>query len=151
MQVITKDILTVDKGVICHQVNCQRKMGSGLAAQIREKWPHVFEEYKAFKKNAKDFELLGEYQLVEISHDLVVCNIFGQLDYGPWDERYTDYGAINTALKTLWGNTPMTHNLIPLNQIYFPYKFGCDRGGGDWNIVSNMIEHYFPTAIICKL
>ena len=32
--------------IICHQVNCKGVMGAGLAKQIRDKWPVVFDEYK---------------------------------------------------------------------------------------------------------
>ena len=31
--------------IICHQVNCQKVMGSGIAKQIREKWPIVYYDY----------------------------------------------------------------------------------------------------------
>ena len=31
---------------ICQQVNCRGVMGAGLAKQIRDKWPVVFDEYK---------------------------------------------------------------------------------------------------------
>ena len=31
--------------IICHQVNCRAAMGAGLARQIRDKWPVVFDEY----------------------------------------------------------------------------------------------------------
>ena len=30
---------------ICHQVNCQGVMGSGIARQIRERWPEVYKDY----------------------------------------------------------------------------------------------------------
>ena len=33
---------------ICHQVNCQGVMNSGVAKQIREKWPEVYESYVNF-------------------------------------------------------------------------------------------------------
>ena len=33
--------------VICHQVNCQGKMASGIAKQIRNTYPQVYDAYKA--------------------------------------------------------------------------------------------------------
>lgn len=46
------DILTTptrnEDTVICHQVNCCGVMGAGLAKQIRDKWPVVFDEFVSF-------------------------------------------------------------------------------------------------------
>ncbi len=121
-------------------------MGSGLAKQIREKWPIVFEQYSNICRSAKhDFKLLGEYHYINIVPNLWVCNIFGQLDYGRGDlgKRFTDYGALIHAFENM--DRPKSRN------IYFPYNFGCDRGGGDWKIVERMLDFYFPHAIVCKL
>ena len=39
------DLLESECDYICHQVNCMGKMNSGIAKQIREKWPIVFQNY----------------------------------------------------------------------------------------------------------
>ena len=41
------NLLESDCDYICQQVNCQGKMNSGIAKQIREKWPVVYQNYKA--------------------------------------------------------------------------------------------------------
>ena len=47
---LTGDLLVAQEelnlDVICHQVNCQGVMGSGIAKQIRDTYPIVFENYK---------------------------------------------------------------------------------------------------------
>jgi hypothetical protein len=148
MKIIEKNILTVEKGIICQQVNCQGVMGSGLAKSIRKKWPIVYERYndivKVYQNDAR-FRILGEYQYVNVAPDLFVCNVFGQLNYGYDGKRYTDYGALKIAFRE------MTVVMNKDRQNYFPFNFGCDRGGADWSIVSKMIEYYFPNAIICRL
>lgn len=142
MKIISKDILTVESGVICQQVNCQGVMGSGLAKQIRDKWPIVYEKYKTYLNNFRnDFEVLGHWQLISVSENLKVCNFFGQLNYGYDGKRYTDYGALVQGFRSL--------NRV--GQFYFPYNFGACRGGGDFNIIQKMIDFYFPNAIVCKL
>jgi hypothetical protein len=153
MNTIMKDILTVKKGIICQSVNCQGVMGSGVALAIRKKWPVVYTHYKAqcdtfdrFK-----FRLLGHVDVIDVDKNLQVANIFGQLSYGVDGKRYTDYGALNRAFMTLDNSLPVNNNLKFIDQIYFPYFFGCDRGGGDWIIITEMIEYYFPDAIFCKL
>jgi hypothetical protein len=140
MKIIEKDILTVEKGIICHQVNCQKTMGSGIAKQIREKWPLVYDRYIEFDN------ILGNLQLEEVSTDLFVANLFGQNNYGYDGKRYTSYGAWERALPLL--KKCSTELILP---VYFPYKVGCDRGGGDFRIIEAMIEEYFPDAIFCKL
>jgi O-acetyl-ADP-ribose deacetylase (regulator of RNase III) len=149
MNIIEKDILTVERGIICQQVNCQIVMGSGLAMAIRDKWPIVYEDYiNDCLKYKNDFERLGLTEYVKVGDKLFICNIFGQLYYG-YDrkKRYTDYSALNTAFRDIAQEKDQLGKL----DIYFPFNFGCDRGGADWNIVSKMIEFYFPDAIICKL
>lgn len=153
MQVINKDILTIEKGIICQQVNCKSVQGKGLALQIKNKWPTVTEQYHKYCECYKnDFELLGNFHFVNVCSDLWICNIFGQLDYARRansynSERYTDYGALNTAFNIL----SQEIESLKTKDIYFPYLFGCGLANGDWNIVSKMIEYYFPAAIICKL
>lgn len=146
MKIINQDILTVESGVICQQVNCQGVMGSGLAKQIRDKWPNVYSSYIAFSNRwNNDFQRLGSVNLVHISEKLIIANCFGQLNYGYDGKRYTDYAALNDCFCFLSSRRELDLD------IYFPYLLGCDRGGADWNIVSKMIDFYFPNAIVCKL
>lgn len=144
MKIIEKDILTVKEGIIFQCVNCQKKQASGLALAIRNKWPIVYNEYMRYSDIwPNDFQRLGEYQLIKVEEDLIVANIYGQLNYGYDKQRYVDYSALKNAFRRLATNKE--------DYIYFPYLFASDRAGSDWNIVSKMIEFYFPNAIICKL
>lgn len=153
IKIIEKDILTVDRGIICQQVNCQGVMGSGLAKSIRDKWPIVYEAYSDFcNKFKNDFKLLGRVNEIDVKVDnktgapiIIIANIFGQLNYGYDGKRYTDYDALVKAFEYYEFANKFK---MP---IYFPYNFGCDRGGADWEIVSKIIAYYFPDAIICKL
>lgn len=143
MKIINKDITTVEAGVIGHQVNLQGVMGSGLARQIRDKWPVVYEEYQDW---IKEGAVLGDIQIVPVSDDLSVANLAGQYDYGSRD-RNTDYEALRHALRTLrrivvegWAR-----------QIYLPHKIGSCRGGGKWSVVKEIIQNECPNAILCRI
>ena len=46
--IIDGNLLDSDATVICHQVNCQGKMNSGVAKAIRNKYPRVYEEYVGY-------------------------------------------------------------------------------------------------------
>lgn len=148
MKIIDKNILDVNSGVILHGCNAQFAMKSGVALQLRDKYPNIYDEYRQMCSKFKhDFERLGQYCKVWVDKDLFVINIISQLYYGYDGQRYSDYSAINSAFKGI------AHDfaLSPKTQFYLPYRIFCDRGGADWNIVSKMIDYYLPSAIICKL
>ena len=93
------DLTNSTAQIICHQVNCQGKMGSGVALAIRNKFPNVYNEY-IFKHNNEGTKL-GDLQIVEINsncrntkeHSQFVANIAGQFNYGYDGKRYTSYDA----------------------------------------------------------
>lgn len=138
MKLINEDILTVEEGTIFHQVNCMGVMGAGLAKQIAEKYSEVLTVYEYMIRNAqpKPYELLGSYFGFPIHKDLQIVSIFGQYDYGRVG-RYTEYAALNSAFSN-----------IPYSRIQPPYciptRLGCGLGGGDWRIVSSIIEDSVP-------
>ena len=139
---------------ICHQVNCQGVMGSGVAKAIRDKWPIVFEHYKqkydfAFDlarddKNPKitaSSYLLGTIQFVPLYKDYQndikhkhVINIFAQDNYGYSVIQYTSYDAFWKCLQSIAAMVPKG------STIAFPKNIGCCRGGANWKVISTMIE-----------
>lgn len=147
---IQKDVTTVERGIVLHQVNCLGVMGSGVALAIKNKWPKVYERYAELhaQYSFQPWKLLGKPQIVTIDEGLSVANLFGQYDCGA-GQRFTEYGSLAISFFDL--NDILYH----YEDIYIPYKMGCDRGGGDWNIVSNMIETLLDnderTIYICSL
>lgn len=138
-----QDILTVEQGIICHQVNMQGKMGKGIALEIRNKWPTVYEQYLAALNQNK--VKLGSVQGVQVANQLVVANIFAQFNYGN-DIRHINYEALAVALESLANVTKET------SLIHIPYNMGCVNAGGCWRIVYEIIRESLKTrnVIICK-
>ena len=95
--ILSKNI-TGHELIVCQQVNCKGVMGAGLAKQIRNQFPRLYEKYRQkclTTRNSK--ELLGEVQFYftygdQPGMDFVIANIFGQDGYGR-DKCYTDYNA----------------------------------------------------------
>ena len=164
---INKDILTVDNGVIVHSVNCIGAVG-GLSGAIARKWPKNAEQYRSHVKRQKmPIMLLGSVFEVNVAHNVVVANLFGQNNVGT-RERQTEYSALIAGFKSIastyfQGNDTETvhfcgigledvHN--ELHDIYIPYKIGCGLGGADWSIVEEIInktfEKSFNDVYICK-
>ena len=122
--------------VVCHQVNCMGVMGAGLARQIRDRFQKVFKAYKAQCSIWKHDPggNLGYAQFCNTTEDMgyIIANLFGQLSYGT-GKRQTDYNAVRDALRRV-------ATAFPDGTICIPYKMGCGFGGGDWNIILNIIE-----------
>jgi len=144
VKIITKDILTVERGVIAHQCNNRGVMGAGLAKAIKKKWPEAFEAYREMCRVCG--AELGSVSYYHASPTLIIANIIAQNGYGRNKQIvYTDYGALRQGLYEVY-ETANKYNL----PLYLPYKIGCGLGGGNWDIVSRIIEDVAPEAIICK-
>lgn len=144
------NILDSGADIICHQVNCQGAMNSGVAKAIRQKWPKVYTEYKA----KCDYEeatvndlygqyespvdwsecLLGDIQVVLVEENKAVINMFAQQYYGYDQKRYTSYDAFWYCLGRI------KRIISPEKTIAFPARIGCVRGGANWNVILTMIE-----------
>lgn len=136
-------VKSVTSGVILHQVNCQGVMGSGIAKELRETYPVVYETYlDKFNENADigapTWTLLGRIQLISVSDTLWVCNIFAQDQYGRDGSRFTSYDALDSAFRKLSLDLPV-HGLSGAD-CHHPL-IGCGLGGGNWNVVRHIIEH----------
>lgn len=132
------DLLKSSAEILCHQVNCMGVMGSGIAKSIKDKFPNVFESYRQRYESGQ--LVLGDCQVIPISNTQSVANLAGQKYYGREpNTRYTSYDGLYNALEKL-AHYVKTNNV---KSIAFPYKFGCDRGGASWNIVSGMIAEAF--------
>lgn len=144
------NLLDADVEYICHQVNCQGRMGSGIAKSIRERWPVVYDEYRAKfdEMEEKLIEvcgswesqvdvsdvLLGDVQLVRVGDNKTVVNLFAQQYYGYDGKRYTSYDGFWTCLGKIRETVPAG------STIGFPDHIGCGLGGANWEVILTMIE-----------
>jgi O-acetyl-ADP-ribose deacetylase (regulator of RNase III) len=136
------DLLKANVEAIAHCCNCFHTMGSGIAKQIREKFP---EAYAADCKTVYgDRTKLGTYSncLVQ-SHDYnpnlkYIYNLYGQFNYGR-DKRQVNYEAIYKALEKMSENCL----LKDIKTVGFPKNMGCTLAGGRWPIVNEMIKFLF--------
>lgn len=123
MEKITKDLTTVEAGIVAHGCNCSGGFGSGIAGAIKNQWPCVAIE---FRNNGQGAELLGTVQPIQLSQDLYVANCYTQEFYGPGDKRYADPEAIEACLYQLVELAIETG--LPL----YIAKIGCGLGGLSW-------------------
>lgn len=122
--------------VFAHQTNCKGVMGSGVAKQIRDKYPEVYPKYQ---EACQKEHMLGKCQLVQTYKGPMVANLFGQDSYGSDGKQYTDYIALRSALNSLADQMLECQ----LSTVAFPHNMGCCRGGGDWDKVAGIINEAF--------
>jgi len=134
-----------DLCVICHIVNCQGKMGSGVALSLRIEYPEVYDEYAKICADAKrsKINLLGTTFVFPPfdDHGVTVCNMFAQDRYGH-EKRHLDYEAFYKCLESI--KEEFSHSLLTTQiKILFPKNIGCGNAGGNWEIVLTMIKEAF--------
>lgn len=142
MRVQSGNLLDVTTGIVVHQVNCQGVMRAGLAKALRSQYPSIYPRYRQFCQAGQLRP--GMVQFVKQSDSLYVCNLAGQDNYGT-NRRHTDYDALRVALTKLYQ--------VGLEQslpIYIPFNMGCGLAGGDWAVVSQIIDECCPNAIVLK-
>lgn len=142
-------LLEGEVDALMHCCNCQGKMNSGIAKQIRNTFPRVYDYYM---EHSSDLEL-GEVQVINVGSlckrdNSFVVNLLGQEYYGYDNKRYVNYGALSHSIYQglLCLLKSVTCEDMPL-KIAIPYKMGCDRAGGDWAIVSEMVEYFCKELI----
>lgn len=134
MNEVKGDLIEIAKqgkfDVIIHGCNCFNTMGAGIAKKIKNNWP---EAYKEDCKTIKgDKTKLGTYTMVNVGN-LIIVNAYTQYHYGKNQDYEINYKAISEVFKKI--KTDFTGK-----KIGFP-KIGAGLAGGDWNIISNIINN----------
>lgn len=132
------DITMIENGIICHQINCQSKMGAELAKALSNKYPIIKRRYLQYysQQKEKPILLLKTCQIVSVKEELFIANCFAQLYYGRNKNCvYTDYNALKSALSQA-----IEFAKIKDLPVYIPKYIGCGLANGNWNIVLNILK-----------
>lgn len=139
---------------LVHQTNCVGGFGSGIAGQIRTRIPEAYQAYIAYYNKWID-RGNKHIPLGDLSTGGKVIHLHSQLNYGR-GKRHTNYGAMASGLCNIFY---LLSELESCRQdeitIGLPYLMGCGLGGGEWEVVYELIEHclapYVKEVIIYKL
>ncbi len=118
--------------VIIHGCNCFCTMGAGIAKGIKSEFPEAYEADLKTEKGNKD--KLGTYSnaITERNgYKIIIINAYTQYHY-KGRRMKADYEAIRSVFKKIKSN-------YPGRKIGYP-KIGAGLAGGDWNIISEIIE-----------
>ena len=143
--IIFGDITTANTheiNIIVHGCNAHGIMGSGVAASIRTKWPGAFYEYSSYvkSKGVGNPELLGKVvAYADADNQIIIANAITQLDFGRAGKKYVSYQAVHEAFKTV---VEIASGFNGSLGIHYP-MIGAGHGGGDWAVISDIIESAF--------
>lgn len=152
MRVVRGNLFDTGLVVIAHSCNCQRVMGSGVAAQVKRLYPGA---YKAYVKKIDELSPQGAFgkASIYVCPERIIMNIYGQFDYcRGWSSginggQFTNYEAFRSGLidgisliRDFAANSRFEKTKS--FSIAIPYKIGCARGGADWGEVE---------AILCDI
>ncbi len=127
--------------VIVHGCNCLNTMGSGIAKEIRERYPFVFDAdyYHPMQDNNGDISKLGNYSYARVGPSynevlFTVINAYTQLHYLPRGIDHFEYESFMLILRKLAA-------IYPDKRFGFPY-IGMGLAGGDKDRIIAMIEDF---------
>lgn len=162
IKIIEGDLFESKANFLVHQVNCQSIMGSGVAAQVADMYPHVEKDYRRYLKHCEKIDInpLGTAQYVPvdvwavgmvdtIKNDNVVAydseyqyivNLFGQNDYG-MGKQHTDLNAMKRAMIDICNKAKAINATVAM-----PYRIGSFRGGAKWDDVYKIIQKVFENS-----
>lgn len=149
MTIIEKNIIDALRDgeiqAIGHCANCQSTMNSGVAKALRDTWPIIYEadQLKTLDCIKTNKQKLGSISMACVDNAKYVFNLYGQDQYGYDGSRYVNYEAIYSALEI----AKREAFLCGVRKIGFPYKMASDRAGGNWAIISTMIEVVFSNSV----
>ena len=136
--------------IMTHGTNCLGRMGSGIAPLIKQKYPEAYEVYRN-QYNSPTGLTLGQitYCTPKMSvYPFLVVNSNIQHKYRgyknpdgtiePYDKVFCDYDAMQSCFKQINDIAIMLVDQFPV-EVNFPL-IGCGLAGGDWNIVSQIID-----------
>lgn len=140
------NLLDVTEGIIVHGCNAVGVMGSGVAKAIKDKYPGAYNTYKDDIDN-------GNYGVGDVSwwnkdydFGLIIASAITQEYYGRDPlVRYVNYVALSKCFDEIMGNAEYQNSVV-----YFP-KIGAGLGGGDWNIIEQLIIDADPYNKVKKV
>lgn len=140
------NVLEIKRGFIVHSCNSLGVFGAGIAAEIKHVYPEAYQVYR--NKMAADGLKLGEVTSVSVGDyfgEKFIVNLIGQQNTGKG--KQTSYDAIHDGFKVVY----QKHQAILAQYgknlpICFPL-IGCGLGGGDWSVVSAIIDSVIPDTV----
>lgn len=126
--------------IIVHGCNCQNVMGSGIAKEIRERYPLAYEaDCVATRTWPNPVAKLGNFSTLStagIGHPFIIINAYTQVNFLPRGVDHFEYAAFEVILRKLLDLSPARFG--------FPL-IGQGLAGGDGERIMALL-HKFAEA-----
>jgi O-acetyl-ADP-ribose deacetylase (regulator of RNase III) len=132
--------------IIVQGCNCFSTMGSGLAREIRERYPQAYQADCQFESSS-EIDRLGNYSCVEVTHSgpkgdvtFTVVNAYTQFGFNRMGEtndvfEYDSFSVILGKLARKYGTLRFG---LP--------RIGQGLAGGDPQLINSMIDQFAQTV-----
>ena len=162
--------------IIVHGCSCQNRMESGIAKQIRDRYPKAYMVDQLTQKGdsgklgcftqahvngvtfSPPMETFGfpigsidryNTDIVKTRYSFTVLNAYTQEGYGyDEDEVYVDYEAVSRVFKQV----KLLYDMNPMApmRIGIP-MIGAGKGGGDWTVIENIVNdlNFSDLTVVC--
>lgn len=139
--------------IAIHGCNVFNTMGSGVAAQLRARWPEIYEADVRFGYKGDPLKL-GYYSEVSVplvssggvAFSCLIVNAYTQFDYGR-GARFVEYCAVASVFSRI---AMRYRSCERLPRLVMP-RIGCGLAGGDWHQVERIIDvtlSEFPVTVV---
>jgi O-acetyl-ADP-ribose deacetylase (regulator of RNase III) len=121
--------------IIAHLVNDKTpNWGGAFARALKKRFDKAQIDFEEWAAEDRRNLALGNIRLVETKDELAVATMVAQRGYGESEKPRIRYGALKTCLDKL-AEFAKRHNA----SVHMP-KIGSGQAGGNWDIISELIE-----------
>ena len=126
--------------IVVHGCNCFTTMGSGIAKEIRERYPDAYEAdtlYDAQVGTNWRYMKLGNYSATDVfgnAGKFKIINAYTQFNFAPRDVDHFEYDSFKLILQKLY-------HFYGNYDFGFPY-IGMGLAGGDKDRIIAMLEDF---------
>jgi O-acetyl-ADP-ribose deacetylase (regulator of RNase III) len=108
--------------------------GKGFSVAVRKKWPYAQKEFTRWVFESRPEFKLGNIHVAKLEESLELASLVAQHGYGPSLFPRIQYSALEACLSQIAARARETSASVHMPRI------GCGEAGGDWNIVSEIID-----------
>lgn len=129
------NMLQQERGILVHGCNAQGAMGSGIAGQIRLRYPQAYEDYYDEWKKNRSLELgTVVFSDIDLGQGFIIANAITQKHFGHDGKKYVSYEAVYNAMAAVF-NEAIDRGL----SVHYP-QIGAGLAGGDWAVIQTCID-----------
>jgi O-acetyl-ADP-ribose deacetylase (regulator of RNase III) len=120
--------------------------GKGFSVAVRKKWPEAHKDFTRWVFEHRPEFKIGNVHVTKLEDSVELISLVAQHGYGPSLFPRIQYSALETCLSRVAAQAQQTGASVHMPRI------GCGEAGGDWNIVSELIDetlcrHNVPVTV----